>query len=93
MTTDAERDPVNVLGELIEDAVTRYSGRIGTLASATVAQEVIDLLRSDPGLAASVLDAQLWDDVTPGESPVVVLWRASVPQVRTVETGVAEPGQ
>jgi NifU-like protein involved in Fe-S cluster formation len=50
-------DPVNVLGELIEDAAHRYSGTIGTVAAAHVAEEVIERLRSDPALAAATLGA------------------------------------
>lgn len=53
----AGRDPVNVLGELIEDSALCHGGTIGTVASAHVAEEVIDRLRSDPALAAAVLSA------------------------------------
>lgn len=51
----SERDPVNILGELIDDAVIRYSGQIGTLASAHVAEEVIAHLRAHPEDAAAAL--------------------------------------
>jgi hypothetical protein len=52
----AGRDPVNVLGELIEDSALCHGGTIGTVASAHVAEEVIERLRSDPALAAAILD-------------------------------------
>lgn len=52
--TEAQRDPVNTLGELIEDAVIRHSGQVGTVASARVAEEVIERLRGDAALAAAI---------------------------------------
>ena len=58
----SERDPVNILGELIEDAVIRYSGQIGTLASAHVAEEVIAHLRAHPEDAAAALGGEVYHE-------------------------------
>jgi hypothetical protein len=70
----ADRDPVNVLGELIEDAAIRHGGTIGTVASAHVAEEVIKRLRSDPALAAAVLGGVDLDPRTATLTEVILPW-------------------